>query len=91
MSQRSRRQSLVAAGALTLTLPLLLAVGTSSPAQGAAPSAHKIPVIGRQTAHNTKEGEGPAFQRARDAYMESRRTAGSAPLTAACLSTAPVV
>ncbi|MGB8650171.1 MAG: hypothetical protein WCD35_05865 [Mycobacteriales bacterium] len=78
MSPHACRRPLLALAAASILVPLT-AVSGVSPAQGAA--ALPEPKITRDTARNAVEGEGAAFQLARDAYFESRRLAGDTPLT----------
>jgi uncharacterized repeat protein (TIGR01451 family) len=80
MAFARRRTRFVAAGfTAALIAPLFAAVGYSGVAQSTPPGEVRMPTSRR--AWRAAESEGRAFQEARSAYYESRRTAGDKPLS----------
>lgn len=80
-SRRFQRRRLVAlVGAVALTPLTGFAVG-GAPAQGASAPAGEYRIMANSRVQQAAEQEGSAFQLARSAYEETRRTAGDTPLT----------
>src|SRR5436305_3983503 len=82
MRLRSRQTRLFALSAVVgLGVPLAMVAGPSSPAQGKIGARELKPATLKQLARMHQENEGPAYQRARERYLESRYLAGTNPLS----------
>src|SRR3954469_18701733 len=83
MRLRSRQTRFLAVAAIVgVGIPLAVVAGPSSPAQGTKAGARGLkPPTMRQLSRMHQENEGPAYQRARQRFVESRYLAGTSPLS----------
>src|SRR4051812_35575520 len=83
MRLRSRHtRTLAVAAVVSVGIPLAVVAGPSSPAQGTKAGARGLkPPTVRQLNRMHQENEGPAYQRARQRFIESRYLAGTSPLS----------
>jgi uncharacterized repeat protein (TIGR01451 family) len=81
MARRATRNRWLVVAAAAVLTPLTAIAGAQAPARapGAPPSSEVKVLTSRQS--TVAEQEGAAYQLARNAYFESRRTAGDTPLT----------
>src|SRR4051794_6189129 len=83
MRLRSRQTRFLAVAAIVgVGIPLAVVAGPSSPAQGTKTGARGLkPPTLKQLARMHQENEGPAYQKARERFIESRYLAGTSPLS----------